>query len=174
MRRAARLLAALGLACALAGPAGAERPRSSPWPFDPDPFAGLDRLHERMRALLEEGPLAAQPGGAGDALRARVERSTREVALVLELPGLDRKGLRVDVDESAVSASWEERREQVRRDAAGRDLYRSVSSRRQQAVLPVPEDAEPRGARVEKDGDAVRVVFPRRKPGPAWPEGPKA
>lgn len=103
-----------------------------------DPFKEFDNL-----------PLLDQPW---DGWFAKTKETDKDVVVELTIPGLDKDSLKVDVNSSRIRVAHEARKVHD---------HGEMESRFEQ-VLPVPEDADGRNARVSRDGDVVRITFPRK------------
>ncbi len=120
------------------------------------PFPNPTRQHfstSRPMADVTKYELALEQTAVPGA-RVKSESGAGWHALALELPDSSGKEVSVRADDKAVRLTVE------RPQAASR--YRFFRS--DDLVLPLPPGADPASARVERDGDRVRITFLARKP----------
>jgi HSP20 family protein len=115
-----------------------------------DPFAEMRELEKRFQSEFGE---------------TKTAETDKEVIVELSIPGLDKDSLIIDVNESRIRIAYDARRVQDRKDAGGRRVMRSESSQHFEKILPVPENADGRSSRIEREGGAVKIIFPRRERG---------
>jgi HSP20 family molecular chaperone IbpA len=135
-----------------------------------DPFAEMRELEKRFHSRLG-GPEQSLFGRSWDdwfadrmdfsGIETKTKETDKEVVVELTIPGLDKDSLNIDVNESRIRVAYEARNIQNKTDERGRQTLRSESVRRFEKVLPVPQNADGRSSRIERDGDTVKIVFPR-------------
>lgn len=136
-----------------------------------DPFAEMRELEKRFHSRLGE-PEQSLFGRSWDdwfgdrmdfsGIETKTKETEKEVVVELQISGLDKDSLNIDVNDSRIRVAYEARNIQNKSDGSGRQTLRSESVRRFEKVLPVPQNADGRNSRVERDGDTVKIVFPRR------------
>lgn len=150
-----------------------------------DPWSQVAEMQRRMDALLAAPfpmPFPAAPAAPAD--EVRVERSREGATVVVRVPGLDKKTLNVDVRREGIRLSFEKRIVREDRDARGRVTGRSESYESSSTALPIPSGTDPDSARVESQGDEIRIFFrasptgsaagKSRRPGRTPPLPPRA
>lgn len=159
-------------------------PQESPIPFNDfdelfsdrffsgpfDPFAQMLEFQKRLDSELsgDEKALfeAARDGWSDEpmglaSLREKTRETDKEVIVELRIPGLDKDSLNIDVNDSRIRVGCDAKKIEDKMDGSGREIYKSEMVRRFEKILPIPENAEPRNARIVRDGDDVKIIFPK-------------
>lgn len=97
------------------------------------------------------------------ALQARTKETGEKVVVELRIPGLDAGSLDVSVDDSRIRVAYDAKEVRSGKDRSGREYFRGVSVRHFERIMPVPESADGRDGRIERDGDLVKIIFKRRE-----------
>jgi HSP20 family protein len=135
---------------------------------------GWRELRERASGALtrfrhSDGPDRSAPAGLREAVGAgwglmaadlRVEED--RVVVRLEIPGMEREDLQIDVDQDLLSVSGEKRVERESGEGNYRLMQCAYGSFRRELVLPCPVDAARSQARY-RDG-VLRIEMPRTEP----------
>lgn len=100
--------------------------------------------------------------GRFEPLESRTEETDKEVIVKLSVPDLGKNSLNVRIEDSLIRVAYDARTVQSKRDAKGREYYRGQSVRRLESVMPVPENADASRARVVRERDTVKIIFPRQ------------
>lgn len=133
-------------------------------PLDDFDALSADRAFDRIFDPFAE--ILRLPDRAGfTAIEAKTRETETSVVMELRIPGLDKDSLNIDVNESRVRVAYDARDVQNKKDGSGREYFRSESIRHFEKVMPVPENADGRGSRIEREGDVVKIIFPRRLSG---------
>lgn len=139
-----------------------------------DPFAEMLELQKRFDSRLSQDQKSLFSRSWDDwfsdrmglsAIEAKTKETDKEVVMELRIPGIDRDSLNIDVNESRVRVAYDAKDVQNKKDGSGREYFRSESIRHFEKVMPVPENADGRGSRIEREGDVVKIIFPRRQRG---------
>jgi HSP20 family protein len=136
-----------------------------------DPVATLRRMSDQMERLFHEvtgGRLrASPPGQAGGAWTPRVEVFQRGEQLVvgMDLPGVRREDVQVDIEDGAIVVRGERRQALGRSEAGALAAERSYG--RFYRAVPLPEGADAGAARAAMRDGVLEVTLPmppRRQP----------
>jgi len=117
-----------------------------------DPFAEMRELEKQF-------------GGGMDfpEIQARTVRTDKEVVVELTTPGLDKDSLAIRVEDGRIRVAYDARTVQDKEDAKGRRYFSSESVRHFEKVLSIPEDVDAAKSRVSREGNTVKISFPRRE-----------
>lgn len=129
--------------------------RNNPLKDGPLPLNLFDELLDGWFADRQDFP----------GIETKTREADREIIVELAVPGLGKDSLNIDVNETRIRVAYEARSVRNRTDRDRRRTLRSESVRRFEKVLPVPHNADGRNSRIEREGDAVRIVFPRKDRG---------
>jgi len=135
---------------ALATAAQARMFKAAPIPF---PF-------EDFNDALDEG-LFGEPFEP-PAVQARTRTTGKQVVVELTIPGLDKDSLDIEVKDARIRIAYDARTVQAKKDGRGREYFRSESRRHFEQIIPVPAEAEAGKSRLAREGDTVKIVFPKR------------
>lgn len=137
-----------------------------------DPFKEIEQLERRMSEQLQtpREPLLDQPWDGWftqrmnlPAIVSKTKKTDKEVVVELTIPGLDKDSLNIKVDDSRIRVTYDAKTVQKKQDGSGREVFQSESESRFEQVLPVPDDADGRSSRIAREGDVVKIIFPRRE-----------
>lgn len=139
-----------------------------------DPFAEMREFEKRFHSRLGE-PERSLFGRSWDdwftermdfsRIETKTKETDKEVVVELTIPNLDKDTLNIDVNESRIRVAYDARRVQDEKDGSGRQVLRSESVQHFEKILPVPEKADGRSSRIEREGDVVKIIFPSRERG---------
>lgn len=139
-----------------------------------DPFAEMRELQKRFDSRLgqDQKPLFSRSWDDWfsdrmglSAIAAKTKETDKEVVVELSIPGLDKDSLNIDVNESRIRVAYDAKDARNKKDGSGREYFRSESIRHFEKLMPVPENADGRSSRIERQGEVVKIIFPRRKRG---------
>ncbi len=138
-------------------------------------WRGIDHLFEQVtsRSLTppdsEAGPLSALPAGGMVAPRVNIAESETAFEITAELPGIDKKDVRITLDHGLLTLSGEKRDS---REDKTRDYYLSERSygmfRRR---FRIPEGIVEDKIKAEYDKGVLTVTLPKQKPGKGTDKG---
>ncbi len=140
-----------------------------------DPFEEMHRLIDRMERLFEEdwdfefGPARIKFGWKGPALEgfreplADVFETDKEVIVTVELPGVKKDDIEVNVTENAVEVKAEIK-EEHKEEKEG--IYRMERSYRGfYRVIPLPAEVKPEEAKATYKNGVLEIRIPKAKEG---------
>ncbi len=137
-----------------------------------DPFAEMLEFQKRLDSELasREKTLFGRSWNAwfGDrmdlaAIQEKTRETDNEVIVEMEVRGLDKDSLKIDVNGSRIRVAYDAQRREERKDGNGREIFRSESAQHFEKIMPMPENADSRKSRIEKEGDVVKIIFERRQ-----------
>ncbi|MFW6078875.1 MAG: Hsp20/alpha crystallin family protein [Gemmatimonadota bacterium] len=130
------------------------------------PFRDLRRIRDEMDRLLGS-TLGAGGGGAGEAVgwapATDVVEQPEEFEVTVELPGMRREDVHVELQDRQLTVRGEKREERERRDERRHLIERSYGSFTRSLTLPRSVDPDRIDARFE-DG-VLRVRLPKSEAG---------
>ncbi len=131
-----------------------------------DPFAEIGRVEREVRERL----VGKDRGRLDDSFRdwfgkridlagisSRVEEKGGKVDVTFDIPGLDAKSVKVDVNPNRIRLGYE---------ATGKATSGGATARLSESfekLLPLPEDADPNGFEVRKDRSHLTLIFNKRE-----------
>lgn len=137
-----------------------------------DPFTEMREFEKRFHSRLGE-PERSLFGSSWDdwftermdisRIETKTKETDKEVIVELNIPGLDKDSLNIDVNESRIRIAYDARRVEDQKDGSGRQVLRSESVQHFEKILPVPENADGKNSRIDREGKIVKIVFPRRE-----------
>lgn len=156
----------------------------------PDPWAEQEQWVEQARkSLLQGSPILfkdfdqrfSEPGGQektlfgrswndwfGDrmdlaAIREKTRETGKEVIVELKLAGLDKDSLNINVNDSRIRVAYDAKKVDDKKDGSGRDIFKSESIQHFEKIMPIPANADPQKSRIEREGDVIKIIFPKRE-----------
>lgn len=133
-----------------------------------DPFAEMDRVHRQMLNWLRESEKFlfneswdkwfAERMTMGR-FKTEISRTEKNVILTIDVPGINSKELKVDINRGRIRISFSARASGEERKAGG--VTRSESSQSYIKILPVPAGALADTAVTTRDGERVVITFDR-------------
>lgn len=97
------------------------------------------------------------------AIRERTRETDKEVIVELKIAGLDKESLDINVDDSRIRLAYDARKLEDKKDGDGREVFKSESVQHFEKIIPIPQDADPRKSRIAREGDVVKIVFPKKQ-----------
>jgi HSP20 family protein len=114
-----------------------------------DPFASLRRqVDDLASSFAHEWPLSTFVGAAAPAIN--VAETDKAVQIAAELPGVDEKDIKVEVEGQRIIISGEKKREREEKDQNWHVVERSFGSFRRAVTLPFEPKGEGISARYDK------------------------
>lgn len=121
----------------------------------------FDDMRKELVSRFERTPLLLPADGTRTAL-ADVEDAGKEFVAKVELPGLKKEDVHLEVDDRSLRVWGETRREEeTKRHGFVRHERSSTSFER---YLTLPEEVDPDAARASFDNGVLEVVVPKTKP----------
>jgi len=144
-------------------PAVAQVPEPMIW----DPFDEMDRMRDQMQAMLRQ----AYPvnGGGRGMFKSSVwyeptvdlKKTDKAYVYTFDVAGLNRKSIKVDVTQQAITVSGESRSTQNKHDGQVAAMSESYASFMKS--VPLPQDADVKHAKTEIGESALTVTVPIKK-----------
>lgn len=137
-----------------------------------DPFAEMLEFQKRLDSGLgsQEKTLFGRSWNDwfGDrmdltAIREKTRDTGKEVVVELKLAGLDKDSLNINVNDSRIRVAYDAKKVEDKKDRSGREIFKSESIQHFEKILPIPANADPLKSRIEKEGDVVKIIFPKKE-----------
>jgi HSP20 family protein len=132
--------------------------------FDPnvtmrDPFASLRRQIDDLAASFgREWPFPTQVGAGAPALN--VSETDKAIEIEAELPGVDEKDIKVEIEGQRVIISGEKKRESEEEEKDWRVVERSYGSFRRAVTLPFEPAGDAASAHCDKGVLHIEIMKP--------------
>jgi HSP20 family protein len=124
-----------------------------------DPFTALRRqINDLSASFGREWPLATEIGAGAPALN--VAETDKAIEITAELPGVDDKDIKVQIEGQQVVVSGEKKREREEKDKNWHLVERSYGSFRRAVTLPFEPAAESVSANFDKGVLRIEIDKP--------------
>lgn len=139
-----------------------------------DPFEQMENFPKRFGHLFEEEERSLLGRSWRDwfqnrmdvtDIRPEVKSTADEVIVSLKIPGLEGESLNIDINKDRIRISYSAKTLQEKKDEKGGFYGKSESVRQYEKVMPIPDGADPGQSRTVKEGDTIKIIFKKRKPG---------
>jgi HSP20 family protein len=146
-----------------------ERARRQGWPLPADYFRDFDRMFHDFRIDMEDFFRSGPFGYAGGALATRtppvdVIDSGKEIIVNVEVPGIPKEKIEINVTERAIEISAEAEEEREEKEEGYH--YRERSYNRIHRVLPLPSAVIADKAEANLKNGVLEVRIPKKEPTP--------
>jgi HSP20 family molecular chaperone IbpA len=137
-----------------------------------DPFAEMLEFQKRLDSELG-GPEKTLFGRSWNdwsgermglsAIQEKTRETDKEVIVELKIAGLDKDSLNINVSGARIRVSYDAKKLEDKKDGKGREIFKSESIQHFEKIMPIPQNADPKTSRIAKEGDVVKIIFPRKE-----------
>ncbi len=126
-----------------------------------DPFMEMDAMHRYMNQLMRHS--MGSMGGFNFNPRIDIKQADDHYTLTLDIPGMDKSNLNIEVKEGNLLISGE-RSSEKKEDKPNQYVRQERSFGYFSQAFPLPEDAKPEAIDAKYDNGVLTVTIGREKP----------
>lgn len=137
-----------------------------------DPFAEMLEFQKRLDSEIGSpekaffGPSRNDWFGdrmALSAIQEKTREAGKEVIVELKLAGLDKDSLNININSSRIRVAYDAKKVEDKKDGSGREIFKTESIQHFEKIMPIPANADPQKNRIEREGNVVKIIFPKRE-----------
>jgi|GEM_PF-6715104 len=142
----------------------------------PDPFAEMDKLHEHMQSLMDNGFRSSFDNSWDNWFRQRFsfndknnggvyyeqEEGDKAYQITFHIPNLENNQLNVEVKENHITINGQFSQVREQKDDFGNVISRRQSHQSISKMIPTPYDADYEKAEIDHQKDKIVITLPKR------------